>query len=63
MKCSRRNFLAGSGALILTTGVAGTSVVSSSLYASDSEQAKRMGMVHDETPALAVLLVPMLAVK
>ncbi|MDF5586081.1 twin-arginine translocation signal domain-containing protein, partial [Vibrio parahaemolyticus] len=30
MKCSRRNFLAGSGALILTTGVAGTSVVSSS---------------------------------
>ena len=30
MKCSRRNFLASSGALILTTGVAGTSVVSSS---------------------------------
>ncbi|MDW1712790.1 twin-arginine translocation signal domain-containing protein, partial [Vibrio sp. Vb2865] len=33
MKCSRRNFLASSGALILTIGVAGTSVVSASLYA------------------------------
>ncbi len=42
MKCSRRNFLASSGALILTTGVAGTSVVSASLYASDSEQTKRL---------------------
>ncbi len=52
MKCSRRNFLAGSGALILTTGVAGTSVVSSSLYASDSEQGQRLGMVHDENACI-----------
>lgn len=63
MKCSRRNFLAGSGALILTTGVAGTSVVSSSLYASNSEQAKRMGMFMMKMPVLAVPLVPMLVAK
>ncbi|EGR0689269.1 cytochrome c nitrite reductase Fe-S protein [Vibrio parahaemolyticus] len=52
MKCSRRNFLASSGALILTTGVAGTSVVSASLFANDSEQTKRFGMVHDENACI-----------
>ncbi|WCE28363.1 cytochrome c nitrite reductase Fe-S protein [Vibrio sp. SCSIO 43137] len=51
MSCSRRNFLTGAGAVIVTTGVAGTSVISSKSLAesNDKPENKRYGMVYDET--------------
>ena len=54
MSCSRRNFLAGSGAVIFTTGVATTSLMSSkkTLAYSMEDGAKRYGMVHDETACI-----------
>jgi protein NrfC len=54
MSCSRRNFLAGSGAVIFTTGVATTSLMSSkkTLAYSMEDGAKRYGMVHDETACM-----------
>ncbi|OCH16567.1 cytochrome c nitrite reductase Fe-S protein [Aliivibrio sp. 1S165] len=54
MSCSRRNFLAGSGAVIFTTGVATTSLISSkkTLAYSMEDGAKRYGMVHDETACI-----------
>ncbi|MDD1779888.1 cytochrome c nitrite reductase Fe-S protein [Enterovibrio sp. ZSDZ35] len=49
MSCSRRQFLSGTGAIIVTTGLAGTQIVSSTASAADSEDTvKRYGMVHDE---------------
>ncbi|MGF1911064.1 cytochrome c nitrite reductase Fe-S protein [Vibrio kasasachensis] len=54
MKCSRRNFLTGTGAVIFTTGGVGLSVLSSQKVAADepSSQVKRYGMVHDETACI-----------
>lgn len=54
MSCSRRNFLAGSGAVIFTTGVATTSLMSSkkTLAYSMEDGAKRYGIVHDETACI-----------
>lgn len=54
MSCSRRNFLAGAGAVIFTTGVAGTAAVTSrkTLANVQEDGAKRYGMVHDETACI-----------
>ena len=54
MSCSRRNFLAGAGAVIVTTGVAGTSVVTSrkTLANVQNDGKKRYGMIHDETACI-----------
>ncbi|TXY23662.1 cytochrome c nitrite reductase Fe-S protein [Vibrio mimicus] len=54
MSCSRRHFLAGSGALIMTTGIAGTAVINSRyvLAAVQEEDNKRYAMVHDETACI-----------
>ncbi|MGI9832048.1 cytochrome c nitrite reductase Fe-S protein [Vibrio vulnificus] len=54
MSCSRRNFLAGGGALIMTTGIAGTSMVTGRLAFSEEDkgQAIRYGMIHDETACI-----------
>ncbi len=54
MSCSRRNFLAGSGAVIFTTGVAATSVFNSrqSVAEDDTTPNVRYGMVHDETACI-----------
>ncbi|MCW8344549.1 cytochrome c nitrite reductase Fe-S protein [Vibrio sp. ZSDZ65] len=55
MSCSRRNFLAGSGAVIFTTGVATTSVLTSTnsdASADNTEAAKRYGMLHDENACI-----------
>lgn len=52
MNCSRRNFLTNSGALILTTGVAGTSIVSTTLFADNSAQSVRLGMLHNENACI-----------
>ena len=53
MKCSRRNFIVGSGAVIFTTGGAGLSLLHSrKLDASEPQTAKRLGMVHDETACI-----------
>ena len=50
MTCTRRNFLAGAGAVIFTTGVAGQAVLSRKTLAATMEDGdKRYGMVHDET--------------
>ncbi|KKD58653.1 4Fe-4S ferredoxin [Grimontia sp. AD028] len=49
MSCSRRQFLTSAGAVIFTTGVAGTQVISRPVLAASEEvQNKRYGMVHDE---------------
>lgn len=48
MSCSRRQFLTGAGAIVVT-GVAGTQMVSlSAQAATEGEKTKRYGMVHDE---------------
>ncbi|EEX91684.1 hypothetical protein VIOR3934_10370 [Vibrio orientalis CIP 102891 = ATCC 33934] len=54
MSCSRRNFLAGSGALIFATGVAGTAVLNSRKSLANVEQDgnKLYGMIHDETACI-----------
>ncbi|MUK63207.1 cytochrome c nitrite reductase Fe-S protein [Aliivibrio fischeri] len=54
MSCSRRNFLAGSGAVIFTTGVATTSLINSkkTLAYSMEDGSKRYGMVHDENACI-----------
>ncbi|WP_117235158.1 cytochrome c nitrite reductase Fe-S protein [Vibrio maerlii] len=54
MSYSRRNFLAGSGAVIFTTGVAATSVFNSrqSVSEDDTTPNVRYGMVHDETACI-----------
>ena len=54
MSCSRRNFLAGAGAVIFTTGVAGTAAVTSrkTLANVQEDGAKRYGMIHDETACI-----------
>ncbi len=53
MSCSRRNFLTGAGAVIFTTGVAGTVTLSSkSLAYSMEDGKKRYGMVYDETACI-----------
>lgn len=51
MTCSRRNFLAGAGAVIFTTGVAASNLVGGrkTLAATMEDGVKRYGMVHDET--------------
>lgn len=53
MSCSRRNFLLGSGAVIVTTGIA-TSVLASGnkLVATMKNGQIRYGMVHDETACI-----------
>lgn len=53
MSCSRRNFLLGSGAVIVTTGIA-TSVLASGnkLVAAMKNGQIRYGMVHDETACI-----------
>lgn len=54
MKCSRRRFLTNTSALIFTTGVAGTSLVSArnATASEDKVLNKRYGMVHDETACI-----------
>lgn len=53
MKCSRRNFIVGSSAVIFTTGGAGLSLFHSrKLDASGPQTAKRLGMIHDETACI-----------
>ncbi|SBO11761.1 putative ferredoxin-like protein YdhX precursor [Vibrio mediterranei] len=54
MSCSRRNFLAGTGAVIFTTGVATTSVLTSrqSVASDDTKKAVRYGMLHDENACI-----------
>lgn len=54
MSCSRRNFITGAGAVIVTTGVAGTAVIGSSksLAYSMEDGIKRYGMVYDETACI-----------
>ena len=54
MSCSRRNFLTGAGAVIFTTGVAGTAVISSkkTLASVQEDGDKRYGMIHDETACI-----------
>lgn len=54
MSCSRRNFLTGAGALIMTTGVAGTAMIGSRKTLANVEQVddKLYGMVHDETACI-----------
>ncbi|GAL26021.1 NrfC protein [Vibrio variabilis] len=54
MSCSRRNFLAGTGAVIFTTGVATTSVLTArnSVASDDTEKAVRYGMLHDENACI-----------
>ncbi|MBM7035918.1 cytochrome c nitrite reductase Fe-S protein [Vibrio ulleungensis] len=53
MSCSRRNFIAGAGAVIVTTGVAGTATVSTKSLAYEMEDGKkRYGMVFDETACI-----------
>jgi protein NrfC len=54
MSCSRRNFLTGAGAVIFTTGVATTSVLTSrDSNASDvADPAKNYGMLHDENACI-----------
>lgn len=53
MSCSRRNFLTGAGSVIVTTGVAGTAVVSGKSLAYTMEDGqKRYGMVYDETSCI-----------
>lgn len=53
MSCSRRNFLTGAGAVIFTTGVAGTATIGSKVLANTMEDGnKRYGMVHDETKCI-----------
>lgn len=50
MSCSRRNFLVGTGAVIMTTGVASTAALASGkkLIASQEDGKIKYGMVHDE---------------
>ncbi|MDD1795077.1 cytochrome c nitrite reductase Fe-S protein [Enterovibrio makurazakiensis] len=49
MSCSRRQFLTGAGAVIFTTGVAGTQMISRPVLAASTEiNSIRYGMVHDE---------------
>ncbi|USD66383.1 cytochrome c nitrite reductase Fe-S protein [Vibrio sp. SCSIO 43136] len=57
MSCSRRNFLTGAGAVIMTTGLAGTAVVSGRSQAYDDVyediyEFKKLGMVYDETACI-----------
>ena len=54
MSCSRRNFLTGAGALIMTTGVSGTAMISSRKTLANVEQVddKLYGMIHDETACI-----------
>ncbi|UJF18196.1 cytochrome c nitrite reductase Fe-S protein [Vibrio sp. SS-MA-C1-2] len=52
MSCSRRKFLAGSGAVIMTTGVAATSMSSQVLAYTMKDGKKRYGMVHNESACI-----------
>lgn len=53
MSCSRRQFISTTGALIFTTGMAGTQIISSSaLAATEVINNKRYGMVFDETKCI-----------
>ncbi|GEA52685.1 cytochrome c nitrite reductase Fe-S protein [Vibrio inusitatus NBRC 102082] len=54
MSCSRRNFIAGAGAVIFTTGVGTTAALSSrSSFASEEDETKiKYGMLHDENACI-----------
>jgi protein NrfC len=53
MSCARRNFIAGAGAVIVTTGVAGPASVSTKSLAYEMDDGKkRYGMVFDETACI-----------
>ncbi|WP_261836629.1 cytochrome c nitrite reductase Fe-S protein [Vibrio ishigakensis] len=54
MSCSRRNFLAGAGAVMFTTGTGVASVVSSkkSFATTEAETSVKLGMLHDENACI-----------
>ncbi|GAM71154.1 nrfC protein [Vibrio sp. JCM 19236] len=54
MSCSRRNFLAGAGAVIFTTGTGVASVASSkkSFATTEAENSVKLGMLHDENACI-----------